>query len=523
MKAANDNLSEKNLAFLVFLGTMIIGAWLRMIPAASVNFPINDGGMFFTMIRDLQKNGFALPAFTTYNNLSIPFSYPPLSFYFAGLLNYYLKLDLLSFLTWFPAIINIFTLPAFLYLAKIILKSDIKASIAAFLYALTPLSMDWFLMGGGLTRSLGQLFLILACIFYFKLFEKHSPAVLFLAVVFSALLILTHPESAILAVCSGICIWFFSSRNKSTVIDAAIIVFGTVILVSPWLILVISRTGLTPFLNAFQTNGSSLLLWRALFTFDFAQEKGLPFLSVTGLLGIFYLLSQRKYFLPIWMALPFFINPRSAARLAIIPLAMIAAIFTMEIIIPGLFSIKIPKKKSSRLPLILIAVYISGYMIINSYSLASDMSREIVSKNELAAFSWIQRSTPINSTFIVLTGKPNFMRDPVQEWFPALTGRTSLTTMQGREWTWGTKFMSSLIEYQGLHKCISEYAACIKEQTSKLGLNFDYLYVSKPLPADCSTGIDCQASSILVNDLNNSQEYSMIFENQSSIIFQKLK
>lgn len=520
MKVTKNKLSEKELAILIFIGTMIVGAWLRIIPASSISFPVNDGGMFFTMIHDLQNNGFVLPADTTYNNISIPFAYPPFSFYLAGLVNLYLHIDLLKFLIWFPAIINILTIPAFLLLSNTILKSDIQASIATFFYTLTPLSMDWFLMGGGLTRSLGQLLLILVCFCYFLLFQKHSIVILISAIMLSALLILTHPESAILAVCSGALIWLFSSRTKSTVLDAGFIILGTILIISPWLFVVLPRTGLITFINAFQTNGSSLFLWRTLITFDFAQEKGLTFLSVIGLVGVFYLLHQKKYLLPVWLAVPFFINPRSAARLAIIPLALIASIITIEIIFPAIRSKKDLGKKFGQIPFFLFLIYISGYMLITSYTLVYDMSREVVTNNEIESFKWIQRNTGENSKFIILTGKPNLMRDPVQEWFPALTNRNSLTTMQGREWTWGPKFMDSLIDYQGLLNCINQNADCIGVQSSKLGLGFNYLYISKLLPEFCSPGMFCPSTSGLINDLKISRQYSSVYENQSVIIFQ---
>ncbi len=49
--------------------------------------PLNDGGPFYSMIQDIQKNGFALPLFTSYNLDHIPLVYPPLSFYFTALLS----------------------------------------------------------------------------------------------------------------------------------------------------------------------------------------------------------------------------------------------------------------------------------------------------------------------------------------------------------------------------------------------------------------------------------------------------
>ena len=67
--------------------SVLFGAWVRFLPTLETDTPINDGGMFYVMIADLRANHILLPAFTSYNHLSIPFAYPPLSFYVAGLIS----------------------------------------------------------------------------------------------------------------------------------------------------------------------------------------------------------------------------------------------------------------------------------------------------------------------------------------------------------------------------------------------------------------------------------------------------
>jgi len=156
-------ITEDEIAALLMLAALFFGIWLRLTPASTAGFPLNDGGMFYSMIRDLRSNGYALPAFTSYNNINIPFTYPPLPFYLAGWLADLFRIPDLTVLLWLPALVNILTLPAFALLANTILENRLKTALATLLYTLTPLSMDWFLMGGGLTRGLGQLFLILTC------------------------------------------------------------------------------------------------------------------------------------------------------------------------------------------------------------------------------------------------------------------------------------------------------------------------------------------------------------------------
>ena len=65
---------------LLLFVALLFGAIVRFYPAISNGFPLNDGGMFYTMVQDLKANGYALPQFTTYNHADIPFTYPPFGF-----------------------------------------------------------------------------------------------------------------------------------------------------------------------------------------------------------------------------------------------------------------------------------------------------------------------------------------------------------------------------------------------------------------------------------------------------------
>src|SRR3954454_12576206 len=53
----------------------------------SADFPLNDGGLFYAMVRDIQAAHYHLPAYTSYNGGHIPFGYSPFAFYLTALLN----------------------------------------------------------------------------------------------------------------------------------------------------------------------------------------------------------------------------------------------------------------------------------------------------------------------------------------------------------------------------------------------------------------------------------------------------
>jgi hypothetical protein len=114
------------------------------------------------------------------------------------------------------------------------------------------------------------------------------------------------------------------------------------------------------------------------------------------------------------------------------------------------------------------------------------------------------------------------LRDPLQEWFPTLTRRTSQTTLQGREWVWGDKFIQSIAILDGLQRCISQDAQCIESQTQKLGLPFEYLYVKKQTIMQCAEGETCQYNGkALVESLKASPGYKLVYESNDAAIFGK--
>lgn len=63
---------------------LLFGTIVRVLPVLQSGFPVNDGGLFYSMLIDLKNAHFALPLVTSYNHLDIPFMYPPLPFYLAG-------------------------------------------------------------------------------------------------------------------------------------------------------------------------------------------------------------------------------------------------------------------------------------------------------------------------------------------------------------------------------------------------------------------------------------------------------
>ena len=84
-------LSKDDQIKLILFVALLFGGIVRFLPVAMAGFPINDGGMFYVMVKELQANHFLLPAFTQYNLADIPFAYPPFGFYATALISSLLR------------------------------------------------------------------------------------------------------------------------------------------------------------------------------------------------------------------------------------------------------------------------------------------------------------------------------------------------------------------------------------------------------------------------------------------------
>jgi hypothetical protein len=201
-------------AAILLAWALLFGAYVRILPVLQASFPLNDGGLFYSMTADLQRSGYALPAVTTYNRLDIPFAYPPLPFYIAGLAQAVTRLPLEEIIRWLPVVFSLLTLPAFYLLARALLNDHLTAALATVIYATLPRAYEWIIMGGGVTRAPAALFLLLMAWAVYRLFTAGGWKYGLLTALSGALIVLTHPERALHAAVAGILLWAFYGRSK---------------------------------------------------------------------------------------------------------------------------------------------------------------------------------------------------------------------------------------------------------------------------------------------------------------------
>ncbi len=495
----------------------LVGLLARLAIPLAVSFPLNDGGLFYAMIRDIQQSNYALPATISYNHASIPFAYPPLALYLAAFTSSIFHLDLLTLLRVVPPIVSAAAIPVFYFLALDLLQSEIIAALAALIFALTPRIFEWQIMGGGITRSFGFLFCLLTLYSAHKLYATKSNRFAIWTSVFGALVILSHPEAVLQTVLAALILYLFTDRSKGSMVRSLVVGIAALLLSSPWWLTVLHAHGLAPFIAALSAahQDSPNLFLRIFFAlqFELTREPYLPFIAIFAVIGFFQNLGNKKYLFPVWMLTAYILEPRSGALYMMLPLCILASMGlhqTLEFI-QGHNQTKATawfRKRTSQwffgfIVLYLIAnAYTDEYKIFTQYTLTN---------SQVKAMNWIRDNTPPNSQFAVVSNH-NALADPASDWFPALTDRTSLATVFGYEWVNDNQFEGRIQKYTALQNCINQDAACLDAWTQKYGIDYQYVFItysSSDIPP-------------LGRDLLQSSHYQLAYQTMDALLFESV-
>jgi hypothetical protein len=496
---------------------ILFGGLVRFMPALTTRFPINDGGMFYTMAQELRANGYALPATTAYNGLDLPYAYPPLGLYLASLLADVGRVPLLDVFLWLPPLLSVLAIPALFLLARSLLADNLRASLATLFFALTPGRYDWHIMGGGVTRAAGMLFLLLAAFYVFRLFQEGKLKFIILATLFCSLAVLSHPEVGLQTF--GLCaiLWLFFGRTRRGVLHAFLVALGVLLLTAPWWGTVTAQHGLAPFLSALQTGQHTTIAWSSLLAGLFTSGEFLPLLFLLRLAGFLYAIWKRQFLFIVLVFVPAMLDPRSAASIAHLSLSMLAALGFLDVL-PAI----VQKLRGVEMNLVL--NYRAGVIILFTLTLTLFIEcgllnfrlvNTTLTEDEREAMTWIRENLPPNQDFLLITGRQYSMSDPVQEWFSTLSGQRSQTTLQGLEWTLGGEFNTRLNDLTSLQQCAD--LACVDAWTVRTGLRYAYLWVGK-FPADDQSEAARAAHSLLA-ELESSGRYRLVHESGSAVIF----
>jgi hypothetical protein len=508
-------------ADLILILALLFGTFVRFNPTLLAGFPINDGGMFTVMVDDLKDSRYALPAFTSYNHLEIPYAYPPLGFYLGRVAADLSGADTIQVMRWLPAFFAALAILAFYFLALRLLKDKYYAAVSTLFFALMPRALSWFVMGGGLTRSPGQFFMLLTLAVVIRLYEENRRRDVLLAGFLGGLAVLSHPEAAVHTLVSAVLLWFMLSRKRETLVSAIGVGMIVLFVTSPWWITVIRQHGLGPLLAGAQTGQRALAVFHLLF-FVFTEELYATVIAVLGLIGIGHRLVRREYLLPVWMIIPFFVEGRSAPGPAAIPLAMLAAIGLLDVVLPAIAGRMSEDQPERLVPAERnIFIYLALYLLFSTYQFGFQLSRATLYPPDRDAMIWVRENTPVDSRFLVLTGTTSVSCDSVLEWFPALAGRQSIYTVQGTEWTEGGNFSAYVRSTYPVQECLSAgETACLDVALDRS--QYDYVYISKVLRVNNCVPLDLPRTfRSFLRSMGEADGFDPVYETDDVVIYQR--
>jgi hypothetical protein len=392
---------------------LITGLGLRLAPILASDFPLRDGGLFVTMAHDIRNAGFGLPEFSTFNNGDVPFAYPPLGLYILSLI----PGDPIATERWLPLLWSMLAIPASYLLAREITDAR-RAGIAALVFAAMPVT--WAIEGGGVTRALAFALLLLALWRVAVLIRAPGVRNAILAGALAGMAMLAHPAVGPSGLVSGALLLAFTpSRRGLAFAGLAGIIAAAVI--APWVAMVVIRYGPGAMLAGASAHHTEETLGRLL-TVGPSGIGTLDYVLPLALLGLAMVVHRRRWLLPAWLVL-LLIIPGGEGRYAAIVWAMLAA--------EGAVTVAESVRSAGALRVtagigfawLFAASLLAGYQ--EFYAIPHDIREAMVSAGS---------RTPAGARFAVFTDEPKF-EAMLLDWFPTLSGRISVGTYQGLEWT----------------------------------------------------------------------------------------
>ncbi len=492
-----------------------IAALIRLIPVLRADFPLNEGGMFYVMAKNISDNHYHIPLFTTYNFQQIPFAYSPLSFYLMAGLHDVFHISYMDILRFAPLIMSLCVVPIIYLFAYELSASVIFSYIVTFFYVFMPGSFQSFIEGGGITRSPGFLCALIASLYALKMFRKFSVTHLLIAIGALSLSVLFHIESVTFAVYTIISLLLVFGRNRKGLGILFMLIIGLMICTSWWWGVVLYNHGITPFIHALRSNPWNAFTLPQLMLLQYVIQPKFDILTGFYVIGVILYLIKKKWFIPVWIGVLLICASRMIPTAASVPLAFLAAYTVTEGVAPLIRSLS---KKQIWMYTVSVLILISMVVSLSTIFMHRLSWFDYVSPEERAAMTWVKEHTTGESTFVVMTSVPAFgwFLDHTLEWFPALAERTSISTVQGGEWL--PDFKNRLDLNRALKQCNDKSVSCIESLLSEKQIDYSHIYISTSLQTEPELNTCC---SLLVYTLEHDQNYIPIYKGRGAVIFER--
>ena len=430
-------------AFIMLTGVVIRCIHLFLIDLT--HEPFRLGGLFIAFADEITSHSFQLPVnIPYYSSGGIPYAYPPLGFYVeAGLLRIFPG-QIFALASLLPPLVSVLALGlAARFFYRWAGGWNFRSISALAAYALLPNAFYNQIDAAGLAESFGSLALVI----YFELISAYQQNRSLKSALYAglglALCVLSSPGSAIGAAFVSLALvvdTLISLRwtDKLDPYQQLFVIGSTGLAVSaPYWLTVVLNHGLSIFLTPvgmqYEESGQASVLGKlqgSWFTYGVLQQDGVYFWSIAILLGIGWLLWQRRFFLP-FAFLVLFSIPRENAWVTAFPAALLVAHGVVDVLVPTVKSMSVSTLRIRTGIMWAAFGLISLSLIMQAFELVNLQMRDENWKLKATQVEALRRAheiVPAAAQVIVLGN------GGLREWAPYLLQREVLNTEFGLEW-----------------------------------------------------------------------------------------
>ncbi|MFD0980784.1 hypothetical protein [Tropicimonas aquimaris] len=467
----NDNVVERTFLVPAFL-LLATAVFVRLYPFAGAFFPLNDGALFLAFVEHIHAGAYFTEPCVGYNGECVPFAYPPLSFFAAsGLL--WLGLAPVQVAVVYPLALSLLVVLAALWLYREVIEDDFIFLLAGAAALLQVRSIEYLLMGGGISRSTGALFFLLTLIAALAATSGNRTRPAVLGGLFAGLALLAHLEWGINAIVGAVLLVLFSSRTGAE--KARVIVLAglcAALVVAPWAIWQLSTQGLDPFRSASSSAHWSLpIAVTASAQLSFFRPFHLTWLCVIGSVVLW----QRRE--NVWLAMLvafYFVTPRHFGSVAVFPTAILLAYGFDSVLnwlrrqleeLPGRVT-RPAQGLSMRAEALAVVVVVALLTVSLVQQSGNVVGFRKLSPDVQAAASWAAEEFPDSAVAAILTDDPWAVSKDA-EWWPYLSEHKVLNTVQGSEWLNEGEYMARWQTSEDLR--VAEDCPSVRDVLERLG------------------------------------------------------
>jgi len=460
------------------------GMLLRILPVLQADFPYGDGGLYFAYIRDLMAASFVPPLTASYNG-GISFPYPFLAFELVAVVSSVSGIDPLVLMRFLPPVLSGLSVVGFAWLARELLGGRRQVLVATLFYATLPEGYESSILGGGITKALVTLLVLVALYVGARAFRTGARRSYLFCGLLIGLAQLTHPDGGLASAIGLLFVLLLVGPSRSRMLGFVAVGVVALVVSAPWWLRVLVELGPGPLLSA-AGNERGLLSGIVNQAFQLVKSSGLPLLAAALAIALLEAVvhpSRVLFALGGWALAILLLDQRNAYMDFPVPAALLAAAGLESFITrtwSGLVRDRPGRGTTARRAAVFAAVALAVVAVtVPLVAPGFTGPRDQLRQPDLDAMRAVSEQFDPGTRFVLVTGSP-WYADDVSEWFPALTRAISVVTPQGTEWHGAGVFTQTVDDHAAVQKCADETLSCVDAWSAETHIPFDAIYVAGP-------------------------------------------